>query len=239
MTNGARLVLVTGATGYVGSRLLNQLESLHVPVRCLARRPEYLHERVASDTDVVGGDVLDAASLTAAFDGVDTAYYLVHSMGSAGSFEEEDRQARVTSPKQPVRQGSDESSIWEGWATRRRRSRPPTESPRGWCHSPSQRSAGHRVSRLNRTGARQPLFRDDSHLDGTPASNDHTSLGFGAGTTDCHPGPAGYLIAGLDHAIDGSRIYEIGGADQVSYGDLIREYARQRGLRRLIIRCQC
>ena len=45
-----------------------------------------------------------------------------------------------------------------------------------------------------------------------------------------------YLIAGLDHPIEGSRIYEIGGADQVSYGDLIREYARQRGLRRLIIR---
>ena len=45
-----------------------------------------------------------------------------------------------------------------------------------------------------------------------------------------------YLIAALDHPIEGSRIYEIGGADQVSYGDLMREYARQRGLRRLIIR---
>ena len=90
---------------------------------------------------------------------------------------------------------------------------------------------------LDRTWPGQPFFRDDSHVDGTLAGDDHTSLGFCAGTADCHPGPlAAYLIAGLDQAGDGSRIYEIGGADQVSYGDLIREYARQRGLRRLIIR---
>ena len=124
MTNAARLVLLTGATGYVGSRLLNQLESFRVPVRCLARRPEYLHGRVASNTDVIGGDVLNPTSLTVALDGVDTAYYLVHSMGSAGSFEEEDRRAHETSPRRPGKQRSDGSSTWEGWATRQRRSRP-------------------------------------------------------------------------------------------------------------------
>jgi uncharacterized protein YbjT (DUF2867 family) len=44
-----------------------------------------------------------------------------------------------------------------------------------------------------------------------------------------------YLVAAKDHPTDGSRIYEIGGIDQVSYGDLMREYARQRGLRRVMI----
>ena len=62
-------------------------------LRCLARRPENLRPRVASTTEVVAGDVLDPESLPAAFEGVDTAYYLIHSMGSARDFERDDRQA--------------------------------------------------------------------------------------------------------------------------------------------------
>ena len=62
-------------------------------VRCLARRPEHLDSRVGPDTKVVKGDMLDAGSLADAFDGIDVAYYLVHSMGSSGSFEEQDRTA--------------------------------------------------------------------------------------------------------------------------------------------------
>jgi NAD(P)-dependent dehydrogenase (short-subunit alcohol dehydrogenase family) len=88
-----RLVLIAGASGYVGGRLLKALEDAGQRVRCLARRPEFLRPRVAASTEVVQGDVLDAPSLHAAMEGVDTAYYLVHSMGSGRSFEEEDRRA--------------------------------------------------------------------------------------------------------------------------------------------------
>jgi len=87
------LVLLTGATGYIGGRLLKGLEKARWPVRCLARRPEFLRPRVAPNTEVVKGDCLDPASLPPALTGVHTAYYLVHSMGSTGQFEEEDRQA--------------------------------------------------------------------------------------------------------------------------------------------------
>jgi uncharacterized protein YbjT (DUF2867 family) len=87
------LVLLAGATGYVGGRLLERLESLGIRVRCLARRPGFLHQRVLPGTQVVAGDVLDPASLAVALQGVDTAFYLVHAMGSAGHFEEEDRRA--------------------------------------------------------------------------------------------------------------------------------------------------
>src|SRR3989304_8483992 len=89
----SRLTLLTGASGYGGGRLLTALEAAGRRVRCLARRPEFLQSRVAATTQVGKGDVLDPESLAAALVGVDTAYYLVHAMGSGNAFEEEDRRA--------------------------------------------------------------------------------------------------------------------------------------------------
>src|SRR5678815_2056760 len=87
------LILLTGATGYVGGHLVQSLEHHGYRLRCLARRPEFLRQKVASSTEVVAGDMLDRRSLDPALQGVRVAYYLVHSMGSTGSFEENDRQA--------------------------------------------------------------------------------------------------------------------------------------------------
>jgi uncharacterized protein YbjT (DUF2867 family) len=67
------LVLLTGATGYVGGRLLRRLEECGRPVRCLARRPEFLKGRAGASTEAVAGDLLDAPSLEPAFRGVSTA----------------------------------------------------------------------------------------------------------------------------------------------------------------------
>jgi uncharacterized protein YbjT (DUF2867 family) len=81
--------LVTGATGYVGSRLLRRLVAEGRPLRTLARRPELLTE-----VDVVRGDLLTGAGLEEALDGCSTAYYLVHSMEPAsgnGDFAGRDR----------------------------------------------------------------------------------------------------------------------------------------------------
>ena len=69
------------------------LEQQALKVRCLARRPEMLSGRTGDRTEIVAGDVLDRNSLDRALQNVDTAFYLVHSMGSAGSFEESDRNA--------------------------------------------------------------------------------------------------------------------------------------------------
>ncbi|MCK7622465.1 SDR family oxidoreductase [Streptomyces sp. RS10V-4] len=86
--------LVTGATGYIGGRLVPELLAAGHTVRCLARSPEKLRDHPwAGDVEVVRGDVTDAASVGAALDGVDVAYYLVHALGTGKDFEATDRRA--------------------------------------------------------------------------------------------------------------------------------------------------
>jgi len=85
------LILLTGATGYVGGRLLSLLQAQGAKVRCLSRRPEAVTQRDDSPVEVVAGNVFNRESLDAAMAGVDTAYYFVHSMGATKDFETEDR----------------------------------------------------------------------------------------------------------------------------------------------------
>src|ERR1700728_996514 len=117
------LVLLTGSSGYIGGRLLKALEAAGRPVRCLAPHPEVLVSRVSSSTVVVQADCLDRTSLALALEGVDTAYYLVHSMGSAGQFEDEDRQAARNFADASREQGV-RRIIYLGGAARQRNHRP-------------------------------------------------------------------------------------------------------------------
>src|SRR5512146_2428196 len=89
----SKRILVTGATGYIGGRLLPLLAADGWRVRCLARQPQNLLPRVPPGVEVERGDLLEADSLRPALRGVEAAYYLVHSMGATGNFEEQDRQA--------------------------------------------------------------------------------------------------------------------------------------------------
>ena len=72
-------ILLTGASGYIGGRLLRSLEEGGHAVRCLARHPDKVVP-TAPTTEVVAGDCLDEASLDRALAGVQCAYYLVHSL---------------------------------------------------------------------------------------------------------------------------------------------------------------
>jgi uncharacterized protein YbjT (DUF2867 family) len=86
--------LVTGATGYIGGRLVPELLDAGHSVRCLARTPAKLRDHPwAGQTEVVPGDVIDADSVRAALRGVEVAYYLVHALGTGPGFEETDRRA--------------------------------------------------------------------------------------------------------------------------------------------------
>src|SRR5688572_30426080 len=86
-------LLVTGATGYIGSRLATHLLDRGRGVRVMARDPRRLAALAAAGADCVAGDVLQPESLVPALGGVEVAYYLIHSMGTGADYAARDREA--------------------------------------------------------------------------------------------------------------------------------------------------
>jgi uncharacterized protein YbjT (DUF2867 family) len=83
MTEMSGKILVTGATGFVGGRLLHALTARGLKIRCLVRSPEKLRERLfpEEEVEIVEGDLLEAETLDRVLEGIEVAYYMVHSMG--------------------------------------------------------------------------------------------------------------------------------------------------------------
>ncbi len=230
------LILLTGATGYVGGRLLKLLEAENHSIRCIARRPEFLQSRIASEVEVVAGDLLDADSLERALEGVHTAYYLVHSMGSAHDFEETDRKAAENFAKAAHSQKVQRIIYLGGLG-----------SP-GVKLSPHLRSRQEVGKILRQAGVPVIEFRASIILGSGSLSFEMiralverlpimitprwvSILSQPISVNDLLQ----YLRSALDLPISRSSIFEIGGPDRVSYGELMGEYARQRGLRRFMI----
>ena len=87
-----KTVLVTGATGYVGRRLTESLlENASLSVRLLVRNPAKVQAGIAHRADIRKGSTFDKDLLAAALNGVDTAFYLIHSMGDTQDYRELDR----------------------------------------------------------------------------------------------------------------------------------------------------
>lgn len=87
-------VLLTGATGYIGGRLLPRLLEDGHRVRCLVRNPDRARQQLPAEAAIVGGDVVSGQGVAEALAGIDVAYYLVHSMGAGGGdFAQRDRDA--------------------------------------------------------------------------------------------------------------------------------------------------
>lgn len=229
------MVLLTGATGYVGGRLLQALEREGSHVRCLARRPRELKGRVGGLTEIVEGDVQDLASLERALAGVDCAYYLVHSMGSSGSFMDEDRAA-----------ASNFAAAIKARGVRR-------VVYLGGLASGSELSA-HLASRLEvgrilaASGAsvielRASIIIGSGSLsyEMVRALVEKLPVMVAPRWVEVAAQPiaiedvVAYLLAARTLPIPGSAVFEIGGRDKVSYRGIMEEYARQRGLRRLIV----
>jgi uncharacterized protein YbjT (DUF2867 family) len=102
----SRHILVTGATGYIGGRLVPRLLEAGHTVTVLARSPQKLSDVPwASEVTVVEGDLSDREAVRRAVDGVDVVYYLVHSMGQKGDFEQADREAAATMAEASARAG--------------------------------------------------------------------------------------------------------------------------------------
>ncbi len=230
------LILLTGATGYVGGHLLKPLEAAGHRVRCAVRRPEAMHISGARTT-VVCADVLDRGSIATAMRGVHTAYYLVHSMNSERSFEQADREA-ARNFAEAARAAGVKRIIYLGGLG----------NPNA-ALSPHLRSRLEVGELLRASGVQVIEFRASAIIGAGSLSFEivralaerlPVMITPRWVTIEAQPiaidDVIRYLVAALALDTSGNRVFEIGGAERVSYGGIIREYARQRGLRRAMIR---
>ncbi len=231
-------IAVTGATGYIGGRLVTKLLDEGHEVVCLARNPAKLAARPWHDAvEVRRADVLDRASLDAALAGCEAAYYLVHSMGSSTDFENADRTAAEHFAAAAEHAGLQRIVYLGGLGSEDDQLSP-------------HLSSRHEVGRVLASGA-------------TPVTELRAAVIIGSGSvsfemlryltevlpmmvtpswvqTRCQPiairDVLSYLVAVLEDD-DTSHIYEIGGPDVLTYAEMMQAYAEVAGLpRRLLIR---
>ncbi len=233
----APVVLLAGASGYVGGRLIPLLEQQPVVLRCLARNPDKLRPAVKETTQVVRGDVLDPSSLDEALRGVHTAYYLVHLMSGSKDFEKEDRQAATNFAQAATKAGVQRIIYLGGLGD----DADPDLSP----HLRSR----HEVGQILRdSGVETIEFRaslvigtDSLSFDLVKALTDRLPVMLCPRwlTTPTQPVAVddvlAYLLAAKDLPPGESCIFEVGCPNVTTYGGMIREYARQKGLRRWLI----
>ncbi len=231
------LVLVTGATGYIGGRLVPRLISADYRVRCLVRDATRLQGRVwGGEVEIVEGDVMRPESLVAALAGVTVAYYLIHSLGAGADFHERDVEAAQSFGRAAHAAGVARIIYLGGLGE-------------------SSAALSEHLRSRQATG-------DALREGGVPVTEFRAGVIVGSGSlsfemiryltervptmvcprwvyTRVQPiairNVLDYLLAALTEPESTGRIIEIGGADVVTYGHMLTTYAEVRGLRRWLM----
>ena len=230
-------VLVTGATGYVGGRLWRKLEEGGVHVRCMARDPLSLADKVGETTEVVRADIFSVSSLEAALEGIETAYYLIHSMGSAGNFEEADREGTRNFAQAAERAGVKRIIYLGGLGDASEELSPHLRSR----HEVGEILRSTKVAVLE-LRASIVLGAGSLSFEMIRALVDRLPVMITPRWVEVEAQPIGiddllsYLIEAITAPLPESRVFEIGGPERLSYGQLMNEYAAIKGLRRFMIR---
>ncbi len=243
-------IMVTGATGYIGGRLVPRLLASGYSVRCLARDPSRLEGRPWADVDgaeVVQGDLLEPATLPSALEGVDVAYYLVHSMAAGEhEFALRDREAAINFAQAAYKAGVKRIIYLGGlginkWSAMTKEGRRSTLS----AHLRSRQEIGN-ILRAH------PV----------PVTEFRAAIVVGSGSmsfemirsltervpimicprwvaTPCQPisidDVLSYLVAASKEERSTGQVIEIGGASVLTYRQMMLGYARVRGMRRWLV----
>ena len=227
-------ILVTGATGYIASRLIPQLLTRGHKVRALARKPHLLRARSWFDQiEIFPGDVIDSASLTPAMDGVNIAYYLIHNMTAGHGYTEIELQG-ARNFAEAAEAANIQHIIYLGGLA-----------------DPEQHIAPHMRSRIE-TGVtlrkgKVPVTEFRAGVIVGSGSISFEMIRFMTELFPIIPGPkkllsksqpiatknvVDYLIAALENSKGRGKVFEIGGPDVFTYKELMQKYAEARGLKR-------
>ena len=229
-------ILLTGATGYVGGRLLPLLGAKNHRVRCLTRRTSSEASLSGDGVEIAIGNALDIDSLEKALVGIETAYYLIHSMGDNEDFEKTDRRAAENFAKACSNQNVKRIVYLGGLG------------------DPSDELSKHLRSRqeigdILRTSTASVIEFQASIIIGSGSLSfemiralvERLPVMICPKWVRVSAQPISiedvleYLVEVLDHPTENSELYEIGGPEQVSYGEIMQRYSKQRKLSRLMV----
>ncbi len=230
-------ILIIGASGYIGKKLIHRLQAEKYTIRCLVRNTKLANDDFQNPIQITRGDLLDLESVKKACKGIDTAFYLAHSLDAKKDFE---RLETIAATNFAIAAKSEKIKriIYLGALGN------PKEGPLS-PHLKSRQEVG-------------TLLRNS----GIPVLEFQASIVLGSGSLSFEMIRAlserlpmmlmprwvlvkaqpisvkdvmEYLFQGMDCPIEENEVIEIGGRDQFSYRDLISEYCRQRGLKRILI----
>ncbi|HUO37738.1 MAG TPA: DUF2867 domain-containing protein [Mycobacterium sp.] len=231
--------LVTGATGYIGARLVPRLLDEGHRVRALARTPAKLSDVPwREEAEVARGDLSDLDSLVAAFDGMDVVYYLVHSMGSSKDFADEEARAVRNVVTAARRTGVRRVVYLSGLHPEGGKLSPHLESRRAVGEALIESGIETVVLQAGVViGSGSASFEMIRHLtDRLPVMTTpkwvHNKIQPIAVRDVLY-----YLVAAATAPVPSSRTWDIGGPDVLEYGDMMRVYAEaaKLGRRYLIV----
>ena len=223
---------MTGATGYVGARLVPRLLDEGHQVRALARDPAKLADVPWRErAEVARGDLADVESLIAAFDGMDVVYYLVHSMGTSKDFGAEEASAVRNVVTAARRTGVRRVVYLSGLHPENRKLSPHLESRKAVGEALIESGIETVVLQAGVViGSGSASFEMIRHLtDRLPVMTTpkwvHNKIQPIAVNDVLH-----YLVAAATAPVQSSRTWDIGGPDALEYGDMMRGYAELAGL---------
>jgi uncharacterized protein YbjT (DUF2867 family) len=229
--------LVTGATGYIGGRLVPSLLAAGHQVRCMARDPGKLAGRPWSGAiQTARADVQDAAAVRRALDGIDVAYYLIHSLGSGAAFEQRDREAARTFAT-AAREAGVRRIVYLGGL-----------APAGGELSPHLRSRSEVGDVLLGSGVPTAVLQAAVIIGSGSASFEMLRylterLPVMVTPTWVHTRIQPIAVRDVLHYLTGcaglpdevNRRFDIGGPDVLTYADMMSRFAEVAGLRRRVI----